>query len=30
MHALEDVLYNEELHPNSVFWYTWMMEHYIQ
>ena len=30
MHAIEDVLYNEELHPNSVFWYVWMMDHYLR
>ena len=30
MHAMEDVLENEELSPSSVFWYAWMMEHYLQ
>jgi len=30
MHAMEDVLENEELYPNSVFWYAWMIEFYIE
>ena len=28
MHALEDVIENERLYPNSVFWYSWVREHY--